>query len=71
LREVSKHGYVTPYLVARIYTALGNKDEAFHWLETGYREHEALMVFLKIDPRLDDLRDDRRFEDLLRRMNFT
>jgi tetratricopeptide (TPR) repeat protein len=70
LQEVSKHGYVTPYLVARIYTALGNKDEAFRWLETGYREHEALMVFLKIDPRLDDLRDDPRFEDLLRRMNF-
>jgi tetratricopeptide (TPR) repeat protein len=34
LQDVSKHGYVTPYLVARIYTALGNKDEAFRWLET-------------------------------------
>jgi TolB-like protein/Tfp pilus assembly protein PilF len=70
LQNVSKHRYVTPYLVARIYTALGKKDEALHWLETGHREHEALMVFLKIDPRLDDLRGDPRFEDLLRRMNF-
>jgi TolB-like protein/Flp pilus assembly protein TadD len=70
LQELSKHGYVTPYLVARIYTALGNKDEAFRWLEIGYREREALMVFLKIDPRLDALRSDPRFQDLLGRMNF-
>ena len=70
LQEVSKHGYVTPYLVARIYTALGSKDEAFRWLEIGYQGREALMVFLKIDPRLDALRSDPRFRDLLRRMNF-
>lgn len=70
LQEVSKHGYVTPYLVARIYTALGSKDEAFRWLEIGYRGREALMVFLKIDPRLDALRSDPHFQDLLLRMNF-
>jgi len=70
LTKLSKQRYVMSYPVARIYTALGKKDEALRWLETAYGEHAALMVFLKTDPRLDDLRDDPRFEDLLRRMNF-
>lgn len=71
LNEISKQGkYVTPYLVGRIYAAMGQKDEAFHWLETAYQERAAWMACLKTDPRLDDLRSDPRFQDLLRRMNF-
>ena len=71
LNEISKQGqYVTPYLVGRIYAAMGNKDEAFHWLETAYQERAAWMAGLKLDPRLDDIRPDPRFQDLLRRMNF-
>lgn len=70
LTELSKQHYVMPYPVARVYTALGKKDEALRLLETGYRERAALMVFLKFDPRLDALRPDPRFQDLLRRMNF-
>jgi hypothetical protein len=49
---------------------VAQKDEAFRWLEAGYREHEALMVTLKTDPRIDELRPDRRFQELLGRMNF-
>ena len=70
LTKLSKQRYVMSYPVARIYTALGKRDEALRWLETAYGEHAALMVFLKTDPRLDDLRGDPRFEDLLGRMNF-
>jgi TolB-like protein/Tfp pilus assembly protein PilF len=70
LTELSKHQYIMSYSVARIYVALGMKDEALRWLETAYCERAPLMVFLKTDPRLDDLRDDPRFEDLLGRMNF-
>jgi TolB-like protein/tetratricopeptide (TPR) repeat protein len=69
-RELSKQRSVMPYFVGRIYAALGKKDEAFHWLETAYQERDAWMVFLKTDPRLDNLRPDPRFQDLLRRMNF-
>jgi len=61
---------VTPFVVARIYAALGKKEEALRWLETGYRARDAWMVFLKTEPQFDDLRSDPRFQDLLRRMNF-
>jgi len=70
LSELSKQRYVTPYLVGRIYAALGKKDEALSWLEIGYRERAAWIACLKTDPRLDDLRPDPRFKDLLCRMNF-
>jgi len=56
--------------VARVYAPLGKKDEALTWLETAYSERAPFMIYLKIDPRFDDLRSDRRFQDLLRRMNF-
>ena len=70
LKEPSKHRYVTPYLVGRVYAALVKKEDAFRWLETGYRGRDAWMVSLKTEPQFDDLRSDPRFQDLLRRMNF-
>ncbi len=70
LQELSKQRYVTPYVVARIHAAMGETDEALHWLESAYRERAAWMVVLKIDPRFDNMRSDRRFQDLMRRMNF-
>jgi hypothetical protein len=56
--------------VSRIYAALGDTNETFKWLETSYREHGEWMVLLMVDPRFDSLRDDARFQDLMRRMNF-
>ena len=70
LHELSKQAYVTPFMVARIYAALGENKQALEWLETAYRERAAQMVFLKTDPRFDDLRCEPRFQELLRRMNF-
>jgi hypothetical protein len=70
LQELSKQQYVTPYGVGRIYAALGQKEEAFCWLETAYDQRANWMVLLNVDPLFDDLRSDSRFQDLLRRMNF-
>jgi len=70
LRQEREERYVTPYGVARIYAALGDKSEAPRWLEAAYREHTGHLVWLKRDPRVDNLRTDPRFQDLLRRMNF-
>jgi len=70
LHELAKHQYVAPYAVGRIYAALSKKDEAFRWLETAYGARDPLMVCLKTDPGVDDLRSDPRFQDLMWRMNF-
>jgi TolB-like protein len=70
LQELSKQRHVPAYFVGRIYAALGERDEAFRWLEAAYRERGEWLVLLKIDPRFDSLRSDPRFQDLMRRMNF-
>jgi TolB-like protein len=73
LQELHQHAaeqYVTPYMFGRIYAGLGETDEAFKWLEIGYREHAAWMVLLKRDPRLDRLHADPRFNRLLQLMKF-
>ena len=70
LQELSKQRYVTPYVVARIHVTLGEKDEALQWLEVAYQQRAEWMVLLKVDPCLDGLRLDPRFQDLIRRMNF-
>jgi TolB-like protein/Flp pilus assembly protein TadD len=67
---LSKERYVTPYGVARIYNALGEKDEALRWLETSYQQQAEWLLLLKVDARFDDLRSNPRFQDLLGRMNF-
>jgi hypothetical protein len=70
LNEVSKQRYVTAYSLALVHAALKDTDEAFDWLDKAYSERSARLAFAKIDPRLDYLRSDSRFQDLLRRMKF-
>jgi tetratricopeptide (TPR) repeat protein len=67
----SKRGYVvSKYLIAIIYAALGDKDQAFAFLDQAYAERSFFLYQLKVDPELDSLRSDERFQDQLRRMNF-
>ncbi len=68
-RKKSQGEYVSPYWFAMIYTGLGANDQAFEWLEQAYKEHDAELIALKVDPRFDPIRSDSRFADLLRRMN--
>lgn len=69
LKERSKEEYISVY-IALIYVGLGEKDQALKWLEKAYNEHDVSLVWLKMSPMFDTLRDDPRFQDLLRRMNF-
>ena len=62
LREQSQGRYVSPYGVATIYLGLGDIEQAFHWLDKAYDEQNTELTFLRVDPRLDPLRDDMRFE---------
>jgi len=68
LKELSKRKYVSSYHVALIYLGLGEKDQAFEWLDNAYRERSDLLVYLRVEPRLDSLRSDPRFVDLVRRV---
>lgn len=71
LTELSKQKYVPTRLRAKIYAALGQKDEAFEWLEKSFEDRSigTALSSPKVDPTLDLLRSDPRFQDLLRRMN--
>jgi len=68
LQAASKGHYVPPYLFSIIHAALGNKNQAFSWLEKAYDEHDAYLTRLKVDDAMDPLRSDPRFSELLHRM---
>jgi len=66
-----ENSYVSPYMIATVYAGLENRDKAFEYLEKAFRERSSdLAYFLRADLRMDKLRSDSRFQDLLRRMNF-
>jgi len=62
-------GHVSPYSVANIHVALGDRDQAFVWLERAFEDRDRMMTSLRVHPRLDSIRDDPRFASLLARMN--
>ena len=68
LREPSVHEYVAPYNIAVIYAGLGEKDEAFVWLNRAYQERSYLLTYLMVDERLGKLHSDPRFDELVRRV---
>ncbi|MBZ5516457.1 MAG: protein kinase [Acidobacteriia bacterium] len=69
--EQSKQGYVSPLGIAGLYAQLGQRDEAFAWLEKAYDERSLIMAeYVSCGHWFDPLRSDPRFQDLLRRMNF-
>jgi serine/threonine-protein kinase len=70
LLKLSAERYVPPYNFALVYNALGMRDEALDYLEKGFAEKDVRMVFLKIEPKWNNLRNEPRFIELMRRMNF-
>jgi hypothetical protein len=68
VKAPSKQQYVSPYLMASIYAALGQKDVAFEWLERVYKDHSYYVVWLNVDRVFDGIRPDPRFQDLLNRI---
>ena len=65
LEELSKEKYVSAFERVPIYIGLGEKNKAFRWLKNSYENREYSIVYIKIDPRLDDIRSDQRFKALL------
>jgi hypothetical protein len=67
----SKQSYASPFDIALIYTALGDKETAFAWLDKAVAERSTWLVYSKWEPRLDPLRFDPRFANVLRRIGLS
>jgi eukaryotic-like serine/threonine-protein kinase len=67
--EQAKRVYVDPAYIAITYATLGDKDKTFLWLEKAFTERSDGLRVLKTNPNFDSVRADRRYADLLRRMN--
>ncbi len=67
-KEKEKKGEAKSAAVVRLSAQLGDTEQAFAYLEKSYQKHELLMVQLLIDPRLDSLRSDPRFDEMVKRV---
>jgi hypothetical protein len=70
LRQLATRKFVTSYGVALIYAGLGEIDAAFTWLDRAFAERSNWLVWLRLDPRWDNLRADLRFPKLVRRLRY-
>jgi tetratricopeptide (TPR) repeat protein len=70
LNGLAKQKYVPPVQIAFVHLGLGENDRALELLEQAYRERSWELVFIGVEPWVDNLRSDPRFQDLLRRINF-
>src|SRR5436309_2700728 len=70
LLKLSTERHVSPHNIALIYNGLGERDKALAWLERAFEQRDPRMVFLKVEPKWNNLRADPRFQDLLRRVGF-
>ena len=68
LDTLARSRYVTPYAVAVVHAALGEPDEAFHWLDRSVAERAHWLVWLNRDSRWEPIRGDPRFQTLVRRV---
>jgi eukaryotic-like serine/threonine-protein kinase len=68
IRTIAKRQYVPAFHIALVYVGLGDKDQAFAWLEKAYAAREPAVVWLKTNPLVDSLRPDPRYANLLRRV---
>jgi eukaryotic-like serine/threonine-protein kinase len=68
IKRLAAESYVKPYFLGMAHTALGERDEAFRCFEQSFAEYDPWLLWFGTEPMLDALRDDPRYEDLLRRM---
>jgi tetratricopeptide (TPR) repeat protein len=68
LTNLAKQKYIAPYFLAGIHVGLGADDRAIEYLEKSYEEHSHWLIYLHMDPGMDALRSNLRFQDLLRRV---
>jgi serine/threonine-protein kinase len=67
-REQAETGDAFPYRMAMLHARLRQTDEAVAWLERAYTEHNNRLIFLRVEPAFDNVRNDLRFQNLLQRI---
>jgi serine/threonine-protein kinase len=70
LEQRAKEKYVPSYALAAAAEGIGDREAALDLLEKAHAEKEPLIVFLKVEPKWNDLREEPRFVELMRKMNF-
>lgn len=63
---LSKERWISPYSTALLYNGLNDRDQCLSWLEKGLAERDPRMVFLKVEPKWNNLRDDPRFQRIMK-----
>jgi hypothetical protein len=71
LLEKSKRAYVSAFVIGLLHVGLDDIDSCFDWLERAYREHDEWLYSIKVDPMLDDIRSDPRYNALLKKMGLS
>lgn len=70
LKALARQRYIPPVNMAVIHLGLGERDKAFAWLEKAFQDRDVRLSFMKIDPKWDPWRTDRRFNAVLQRLGF-
>jgi tetratricopeptide (TPR) repeat protein len=71
LTEHATHRRLDPAWIGLVHGVLGDQQQAFDWLEKAFHARSELLLFLKVDPKFDNLRSHPRFEDLVKRLNLS
>ena len=70
LKSLSRQRYVSPACFAVVYIGMGDRNQAFQWIDKAYQEHAPLLARLKSEPLVDSLRSDPRFNRIVARLKF-
>ena len=70
LREKSKTEFVSASDFAIVYLGLNDTERIFHWLEKSFEEKAPFMCYLKVDPRFNKIRSDKKFNEMLKKVGF-
>jgi adenylate cyclase len=68
LLNKAKQNYFSPYMIAVVYSSLGDKDKVFNWLEIAFEERDTNNWCIKVDPMFDDVHSDPRWTKLMGKM---
>jgi tetratricopeptide (TPR) repeat protein len=68
--EPAEGKFLSPYNIAIAQNCLGDEDQTIAWLQRGIEQRDPRMTFLKVEPKWNNLRDDPRFQELIRKVGF-